>query len=85
MNAVIAIDRKLSISEVRQAIMALDLPQGEVTLVKLRIYGGVWEVVSDAEGPTPVPFNDRFKETFWLWEGEDADEATNAAAWLLKS
>ena len=85
MNAVIAIDRKLSIPEVRQAIMALDLPQGEVTLVKLRIYGGVWEVVCDADGTTPVPLNNRCKETFWLWEGEDADEATNAAAWLLKS
>ena len=86
MNAYIAIDRKLSIPEVRQAIMSLSLPEGEVTVVKLRIYGGgLWEVVCDADGTTPVPLNNRCKETFWLWEGVDQDEATHAAAWMIRS
>jgi hypothetical protein len=86
MNAFIAIDRKLSIPEVRDAIRALSLPEGELTAISLRVYGGgLWEVVCDAEGSAPVPFNNRHRETFWLWEGEDATEATNAAAWLLKS
>ena len=91
MNAVIAIDRKLSIPEVRDAILALDLPQGEVTAVKLRVYGGgeIWEVVCDAygAGSAPMPFNGRHTETFWLWDGVDShqDQATNAAAWMIRS
>ena len=86
-NAVIAIDRKLSVAEVRDAIMALSLPQGEITTITLRVYGGgeIWEVVCDDGSGSPVPFNNRCKERFWLWEGEDADEATHAAAWMIRS
>jgi hypothetical protein len=85
MNAFIAIDRKLSVPEVRDAILALTLPEGEITTIKLRVYGGIWEVVCDAGGECPAAFNDRHRETFWLWEGDCPEEATNAAAWLLKS
>jgi hypothetical protein len=85
-NAFIAIDRKLSIPEVRDAICALSLPEGEITTIKLRVYGGgLWEVVSDSEGEAPVPFNDRHKETFWLWQGDCPEEATHAAAWMIRS
>jgi hypothetical protein len=84
--AFIAIDRKLSVPEVRDAILSLELPEGEITTIKLRIYGGgLWEVVCDAGAECPIPFNDRCKETFWLWEGNCPDEPTNAAAWLIRS
>jgi hypothetical protein len=83
-NAFIAIDRTLTVVNVRDAIRSLDLPEGEITLIMLRVYGGAWEVVCDAGGECPVPFNDRHKAKHWLWEGIEADEATWAASWLIK-
>ena len=76
---------QVRVVDVRDAIAALDLPTGgEFVELQLRVYSGGWEVVSDHMGPIAAP-SAPCEMGGWLWSGDDPEEATNAASWMIHS